>query len=76
VRAAVGIGPQTAGSGQVDLIDLEDCTFSGNELWLDDACEPGSLIRIRGANIGNWDVRRKDQPGTFYAPWNAARTAV
>lgn len=75
-RAAVGIGPQTAGSGHVDLIDLEDCTFSGNELWLDDACEPGSLIRIRGANIGNWDVRRKDQPGTFYAPWNAARTAV
>lgn len=57
-----------------DLIDLNDCTLEGNALWLDDAAVSTSLVRIRGGNVGNWDVRPKGQPGTFFAPWNAART--
>jgi hypothetical protein len=59
------------GSSRIELFDVVDCTFRGNEFWLSDAIEPGSRIRVRDARHGSLLLRRADQGGSFRPRWNA-----
>jgi hypothetical protein len=54
-----------------EVFDVLDCTFSGNEFWLDSNIPPDSLIRVRDPRHGSLDLRRADQEGTFDQAWNA-----
>lgn len=54
-----------------DLIDVVDCSFEGNELWIaGDAC-PGSVVRFQDSPHGTIAARPLSQPGTLVPAWNA-----
>jgi hypothetical protein len=57
-----------------DIIDLTDCDYLGNAFWLEDGIHADSLVRNRGGSLGDFDLRRADQPGGVFVPeWNARR---
>ena len=59
-----------------DLIDVVNCSFSGNQFWLSNQIDPGSVIRVQDAKLGTIALRRYDQPGTYNAAWNARVTPI
>jgi hypothetical protein len=54
---------------------LTDCTFSGNELWLDSDCHPETTVTLDGQQR-DVAARRFDAPGAFYEAWNASVTEM
>lgn len=55
-----------------DLIDLIDCNFEGNELWLIDNAHPACRIRFQDATHGTISARPKGSLGILTPQWNAA----
>ena len=55
-----------------DLIDLIDCDFEGNELWVVDNAHPDCRIRLSDVTHGTLSARRKDLAGILTPQWNAA----
>lgn len=55
-----------------DLIDLVDCEFVGNELWLSSEIVSTCLVRLQDQVHGVVGVRRVDQPGAIAPAWNAS----
>jgi hypothetical protein len=70
-KAAFGFVAQGGDGGASDLVDVIDCTFEGNEFWLDAGIQPGSRIAVRDKVHSSIVLRRADQAGTFKAAWNA-----
>jgi hypothetical protein len=59
---------------QPDWRRVIDCTFRVNEAWFTDDCDPSSRLIIEDATR-RLELRRRDQPGTYYEPrWNASVT--
>lgn len=55
-----------------ELIELMDCVFLGNELWMASGVNPDSVVRFRGAGVGNLDARPVQTAGATFRPeWNA-----
>ena len=54
--------------------DFIDCTFAGNEFWLDSDIQPATRIRVRDAYRGELSARRWDQLGQPRPEWNAVVT--
>jgi hypothetical protein len=71
-EAAFGFVDQT--SPFPNLFNIADCSFEGNEFWLDANTHVGSRIRVQDPVHGSLTLRRADQPGTFRAEWNASVT--
>jgi len=59
------------GPSSTELVDILDCSFTGNEFWLASHIQPGSRTNVRDATHGSIVLRRADQPGTFQPRWNA-----
>jgi len=59
-----------------DVLDLIDCTFDGNELWIASGVLPTTLVRFEDPAHGSIAVRRADQQGTYRAAWNARVTSI
>jgi hypothetical protein len=51
---------------------LQDCTFSGNEFWLDSGIGPRAQIEVQDATHGHVFLRRSGTAGTPTPRWNAA----
>jgi hypothetical protein len=62
---------QHDGNNPVDVID---CSFDGNEFWLDSDVVARSAIEVRDRTHGAIVLRRADQSGTLERAWNAAVT--
>jgi len=76
-KAAVGLAYDGLnGSTEADLVDLIECTFVGNELWLVSTIHPGSTVRVQDSVRGVQKVQRTDQSGTLRATWNARVTPI
>jgi hypothetical protein len=73
-KAAFGFIAESAKNP--DTVDVVDCTYAGNEFWLDAAIDPDSLIRVQDPTHGALALRRKDQPGVYNAKWNASVTPI
>jgi hypothetical protein len=56
--------------------DLVNCTFGGNELWLDTGMTAGSRVRIQDRARGALLARRVGQPGAPRPQWNASVTPI
>lgn len=54
-----------------DRIDLVNCTYEGNELWLAADIHRDCEVRIQDGVHGALSARRYDQPGTLVPAWNA-----
>ena len=54
------------------MIDLVDCTYDGDELWLNEGVDPASAIRLQDAAHGSLAVYPKDHAGEPRPQWNAA----
>lgn len=54
-----------------DRIDFVNDTFSGNEFFLANSINPGSVIRVQDSVHGSIALRPKGQVGTFRPEWNA-----
>jgi hypothetical protein len=59
---------------QPDRAVLTDCTFEGNQFWLESNIHPGTAIRVQDSVLGNITLRRWDQPGVLQPEWNASVT--
>jgi G8 domain len=59
------------GPSQIELFDVVNCSFDGNEFWLSDGIEPGSRIRVQDARLGSLLLQRADQGGRLRSDWNA-----
>jgi hypothetical protein len=64
------------GASQPEQFDLIDCTFSGNEVWMDSRVLPESVVRIQDPIRGTLLLRRADQVGTYRPNWNARVSAI
>lgn len=65
------------GATQASLIDLIDCTFVGNELWLASTINPASIVRVQDSVRGVQRVQRADQAGGILrSAWNAKVTPI
>jgi hypothetical protein len=69
-KAAIGCSEPN--NENADWYAVENGTFSGNELWLDSAIHPTSLITFLPPKDGVIAARRADQPGIPYPEWNAS----
>ena len=49
-----------------------DCTFTGNEFWLDPGIGPKATIEVQDPTHGHVFLRRAGTSGTPTARWNAA----
>src|SRR5205814_8198074 len=67
-----GVGTQVVG----DMIDLVDCTYDADELWLASGVADASVIRMKDSVHGDLAVRRFDQAGTAKPEWNARVTPI
>jgi hypothetical protein len=74
-RSALGLTDSTPGRGP-DVVDLVDCRFYGNEMWLADGLLVATLIRVQDSSNGTLAVRRSDQSGTYRPEWNARVTPI
>lgn len=73
-KAALGFTNNVRPSANVpDLVDVIDCSFSGNEFWLGDNIHPRSRIRVQDPQHGAIQLARWDQvlEGIFKPEWNA-----
>jgi hypothetical protein len=61
---------------QPDRAVLTDCTFEGNEFWLESNIHAGTDILVRDAVLGNITLRRIDQPGVLHPEWNASVSPI
>lgn len=59
-----------------DVFLVKDCTFEGNEFWLDSAIHPDSSVEVRDPVHGAIILRRFDAEGQFRPEWNAAVTVI
>ncbi len=71
LRAGFAVDPARDG-GQPDWFELVDCTYEGNEFWVDSAAHPDARIQVSDAEHGSITLRRFDQPGTPVPAWNAS----
>jgi hypothetical protein len=71
-HAAVWVAPDRRGGGIPNWIDLVDCTYEDNELYLDPSAAAGTRLRVRDRAHGELTVRRWDQPGVHRREWNAS----
>ncbi|MGI9119469.1 MAG: G8 domain-containing protein [Acidimicrobiales bacterium] len=60
-----------ADPNSADRIDLVNCTYEGNELWLAADIHRNCEVRLQDAVHGALSARRYDQPGTLVPAWNA-----
>jgi hypothetical protein len=49
-----------------------DCTFNGNEFWLDSDIGPKATVEVQDSTRGHLYLRRTGSAGTPTARWNAA----
>lgn len=76
-RAGIGLVYDGAnGVSKPEQFDLIDCTFSGNEIWMDSRVLPDSVVRIQDPIRGTLQLRRADQAGTYRVAWNARVSAI
>jgi hypothetical protein len=73
--AAVAFLAATPGSAP-EVYDLVDCSYAGNEFWLDAKIPAASVVRVKDTAHGSIALRRSDQPGTLVSKWNARTSAV
>jgi hypothetical protein len=73
-KAAVHVTNDYAESGTPDLIDFVNCTFKGNEFWLESRVAPKTRLRVRDDVHGKLTIRRIDQRGARRRRWNASVT--
>jgi hypothetical protein len=64
------------GASHAEAVDIVDCTFAGNEFWLDPGIVASSVVRVQDARHGALRLARVDQPGTVNTDWNAAVTPI
>ena len=57
-------------------IQIVDCTFCGNELWLENGVGSGSRLALSDSVHGDAVVAPAGQPGTPVPDWNAAATGL
>jgi hypothetical protein len=73
-QAAIGF--VDGGSKHPDVFDVVNCTFDGNEFWLDPDIHEASVIRVQDDVHGSIELRRGDQPGDLDEAWNARVTDI
>lgn len=73
-HSAVWIAADRDGKGIPNWIDLVDCTYEGNELFLHPAAAAATRLRVKDRAHGDIVVRRWDQPGVPKREWNASFT--
>jgi hypothetical protein len=54
-----------------EIVDIVDCSFTGNPFWLASGIRPDSRIMVKDQVHGSIILRRADRPGTFVERWNA-----
>jgi hypothetical protein len=54
------------------MVDLVDCTYDGDELWLEDGVDAASAIRLQDKAHGSLAVYPKGHAGEPRPQWNAA----
>ena len=59
------------GNTTAEHLDVVDCTFSGNELWLNNTVLPDSQIRLQKSDNTAMLVEPTSQDGTLDPKWNA-----
>jgi hypothetical protein len=47
-----------------------DCSFSGNEFWMDSGFTPGSRIEVRDPTRGALVLQPRGETGQLQAKWN------
>jgi hypothetical protein len=60
------------GEGNNAIGRVADCTFDGNEIWLDSKVGRSTRIELVDAHRGRVAIVRRDQRGTSVPEWNAA----
>lgn len=73
-KAALGV--IVPNKSVADLIDLIDCTFEGNELWIGDTIPAACEVRFQDRAHGTLSARRRDQAGALVPAWNARTQPV
>jgi hypothetical protein len=61
---------------KADVIDLLNCTFVGNELWIGRDVSPATAVRFQDAAHGTICARRLGSRGAPKPQWNAAVEAT
>jgi hypothetical protein len=59
-----------------DRAILTDCTYEGNQFWLEPSIHPDTEITVRDALLGDIMLRRWDQPGVLQPEWNASVSSI
>jgi hypothetical protein len=54
-----------------EQFDIVDCSFEGNEFWLDTNIHPDSYIRVQDPVHGSIALQRADKAGEYRPEWNA-----
>jgi hypothetical protein len=73
-KAAFAMLPHTP--ERPNSVLLQDCTFAGNEFWLDPDIGPNAVIEVQDATHGHVYLRKAGSSGTPTAKWNAAVTSA
>jgi hypothetical protein len=68
--AAMAFESATVDAG-AEVYDVADCSFDGNEFWLDSSIHPDSIVRVFDVDLGAISLHRADQEGELRAEWNA-----
>jgi hypothetical protein len=71
-----GVGFRATADGHPDDIAVLDCSFDGNEVWLDPESPPPTRIVLRRAGDRQAVRLTKDGPGTTEPRWNASAAPV
>jgi hypothetical protein len=58
------------------MYDFTDCTFEGNAFWFGEGVPADSQIRVRGGNLGSFDLHPPGGAGDHRAEWNGSVTSV
>ena len=81
-RSCVFTGAKKAGFGMTPHNDerpnsvlLSDCTFTGNEFWLESGIGPKATIEVQDSTHGHVFLRSAGGAGTTTARWNAVVTS-
>lgn len=72
--AVAFIYTNTNGASTPEQVDLIDCTFAGQVLWLASQVMTGSVIRIQDPIHGALTVRAVHEAGALHTAWNARVT--
>ena len=70
-HTVAGLGLVVPNRQAPDLIDLVDCSFEGNELWMASDTYPDSVVRFQDSSHGTIAARPSSQAGTLVPAWNA-----